>query len=138
MRPSRGRNAKWRAARPLVAGRSVATWLGDTRGAGSVTVVGIAAAIALAAVLVIAVGGALVVRQRVAGAADAAALAAADTASGRLPGVPCVAAAEVAAANGAELDGCLVEGLVVTVRAAAVVGALPVTATATAGPPSEE
>lgn len=138
MTPPRRRTARWLGARPALARQPVATRLSDTRGAGSVTVVGIAAAIALAAMLVIAVGGALVLRQRVAGAADAAALAAADTASGRLPGVPCVAAAEVAAANGAELDGCLVEGLVVTVQAGAVFGALPVTATATAGPPSEE
>lgn len=109
----------------------------DTRGAGGVAVIGIAAAVALAAVLVIAAGAALVARQRVAGAADAAALAAADTVSGRLPGVPCQVAAQVAEANAAEVTACVVDGLVVTVRAAGAIGAIPVTATATAGPPSE-
>jgi secretion/DNA translocation related TadE-like protein len=104
------------------------------RGAGTVTVVGIVAAITIAALVVIGAGAALVARQRIVGAADAAALAAADVASGRLPGAPCSVAGEVAAANGAALDGCIVDGLVVTVGVTGSLGAILIAASATAGP----
>ncbi len=77
----------------------------------------------------------LVIRTELSGAADAAALAAADVARGISPGVPCVMAASVATANGALLDECRVDGVIVTVRVSAVVLAFSVTAAATAGPP---
>ena len=77
----------------------------------------------------------LAVRQAVAGAADAAALAAADVASGLVSGYPCATAALVAAANGAAVASCAVDGLVVTVSASRDILGLAVTATATAGPP---
>lgn len=71
----------------------------------------------------------------VSGAADAAALAAADAASGRVPGDPCAAAAGLARANGAELAGCVVDGATVTVETRRWAGPIALTATATAGPP---
>jgi secretion/DNA translocation related TadE-like protein len=79
---------------------------------------------------------ALVVRAEMTGAADAAALAAADVARGIYPGVPCVIAESVAKANGALLDECQVDGVIVTVRVSAWVFVFSVTATATAGPPN--
>lgn len=75
------------------------------------------------------------VRQAVAGAADAAALAAADTASGILPGYPCDAAAATVAANGSGLASCEVDGLVATVTATRYLLGFAVSARATAGPP---
>ena len=67
-------------------------------------------------------------------AADAAALAAADTASGLVPGYPCERAAEIAAANGASLVACETDGLVATVAVSRTLLGIAVTAAATAGP----
>lgn len=77
----------------------------------------------------------LAARQALAGAADAAALAAADTASGRIAGYPCDNAERVAAANGASLQGCDLDGLVATVTAGNTIVGIRVVSTATAGPP---
>ena len=93
--------------------------------AGAVTLTG-----ALAAV-----GAASVAGQRIAAAADAGALAAADSASGAVPGVPCDRAAEVAGAFGAAVDACAVGELVATVTVSLRLGPLTAHATARAGPP---
>ena len=84
-----------------------------------------------------AVGGAAVTAQRVAGAADAAALAAADAASGAVMAAdaPCVLAARVAAASGATLTGCAVDGFVATVQVQAAYAGLAAVSRARAGPP---
>lgn len=105
------------------------------RGTGSILALAVLATIVSTLLLVAPLCHALVVRAEVAGAADAAALAAADTARGIYPGVPCVIAASVATANGARLSECRVDGVIVTVRASAAVLTFSVTATATAGPP---
>jgi secretion/DNA translocation related TadE-like protein len=81
------------------------------------------------------VGSAAVLGQRLAGAADAAALAAADAASGAVPGIPCELAETLAAAASVELAACEIDGLTATVTLAAWFGALPATASARAGPP---
>lgn len=78
---------------------------------------------------------ALIERQRVAAAADAAALAAADVALGREPGVPCLVARQVATVNATQLDACVVDGVIVTVRVLSTAAILPITVVATAGPP---
>ncbi len=78
---------------------------------------------------------ALTTRQLTANAADAAALAAADTASGLVPGVPCVNAADAARLNGADLTACSVEGLEALVSASRAVLGVTVTVDARAGPP---
>ncbi len=103
---------------------------------GSGTVVTLGAALGLLAVLLMLLPLAVVLasRQSVTGAADAAALAGADVASGLLPGYPCQEAARVAAANGAELAACAVDGLVVTVTASRSLLALTIAESATAGP----
>jgi hypothetical protein len=77
----------------------------------------------------------LSVRQSVIGAADSAALAAADVAVGIVPGVHCEAAEQIVAANGAVLTGCVADGLVVTVSADRSFLGLHLRAVATAGPP---
>lgn len=84
-----------------------------------------------------AVGGAAVTAQRVAGAADAAALATADVASGAVSTgeEPCAAGARVAAAFGVTLTDCTLEGLVATVQVQAVYAGLAAVSRARAGPP---
>lgn len=72
------------------------------------------------------------------GAADAAALAAADTASGALPGVPCEAASRTAEGNGASLTACSVDGLIAAVAVAREVVGMTIDARARAGPPGAE
>ena len=105
------------------------------RGAGSVLGVAIIATMLCLVALALPLYAVLVVKQSVAGAADAAALAAADVRVGIVPGEPCAVAAAVAAANGAELAGCAVDGLVVTVTARRAFAGFAVGVSATAGPP---
>jgi len=105
------------------------------RGAGAVLALAIVGALVLVTVAVLALGAALVVRQRVIGAADGSALAAADAASGAVAGAPCDLAAVVADSNGATLTDCRVDGLVATVTVSASVGPVPFSARSTAGPP---
>jgi secretion/DNA translocation related TadE-like protein len=94
--------------------------------------VGCAATLSLGLVLA---GSAAVFGQRLAGAADAAALAAADAASGAVIGVPCEMAETVARSAGAELSRCEIDGLTATVTVSATFARLPAAATARAGPP---
>ncbi|MGV8897552.1 MAG: Rv3654c family TadE-like protein [Rhodoglobus sp.] len=103
-------------------------------GAGSILSVAIIGAVMALTMMLAPLYIGVVARRSVAGAADAAALAAADTAIGRVPGVPCDAAAVVAGANGASIVSCTVDGLIVSVTAQRTVLGIPVTAAATAGP----
>jgi len=105
------------------------------RGAATVVTVGLMAAIVALTAMALPLYSVLVVRQSVAAAADAAALAAADVAVGRAAGSPCVVAAHVAAANGASVTSCTLDGLVATIVASRLVLGFSVSATATAGPP---
>ncbi|MDJ0334271.1 hypothetical protein QMG83_03435 [Salinibacterium sp. G-O1] len=103
-------------------------------GAGSILSVAIIGAVTALTMMLAPLYIGVMARRTVAGAADAAALAAADTAIGRVPGVPCDAAAAVAGANGASIVSCTVDGLVVSVTAERMVLGISVTAAATAGP----
>lgn len=103
--------------------------------AGAMASVGMVAVAATLTVTFAMAASAAVFGQRLAGAADAAALAAADAASGAVIGVPCERAAEVAAASGAALTECGVEGLVATVTVSSRFGLVPASARARAGPP---
>ena len=97
-----------------------------------------AAVLAVATVLVVTVlaaSGWLVERERTAGAADAAALAAADVVAGVVPGSPCARAGETAAAGGARLVACDVDGATATVAVESLRPGPVVAARATAGPP---
>lgn len=125
------RGQRWEWRRPRWAPR-----LRDERGAGSVLALAIVAALVAVTALALPLYLVLATKQAVGGAADAAALAAADVRVGLEPGEPCAAAASVARANGAELGACEFDGLVVTVTAHARVAGLAVEASATAGPPA--
>ena len=103
--------------------------------AGTLLSVGVVVCSATLSVALVTAGAASVFSQRLAGAADAAALAAADAASGLVGGAPCVRAGEVAAASGAQVIACDLDGLVATITVAATFVRLPATASARAGPP---
>jgi secretion/DNA translocation related TadE-like protein len=108
-------------------------------GSASVASVSVVVVTAVLAVAALAGAQALAERSRVAGAADASALAAADVVAGLVAGEggPCARAASLAGANAVELDSCEVDGTAVTVvvtGSAALLGVV-VRAAATAGPP---
>jgi len=104
--------------------------------AGTILSVGIVGCAATLAIAFTAVGAAAVSSQRLAGAADAAALAAADAASGVVEGAPCERAAEIAVAAGSELAACELDGVIATVTVTGTFGRFAATASARAGPPS--
>ncbi|GHD02933.1 Rv3654c family TadE-like protein [Zhihengliuella salsuginis] len=121
--------------------------LDGARGAGTVLMVGLAAAVLLAGAAVLTIGQAAVAATRATTAADLAALAAADTARGVTDGETCAVAARVAGRNGARVTSCALgnpEGTVVDVSVAVRLGegigvlegvGLEARATARAGPP---
>ncbi|MDQ1583732.1 MAG: hypothetical protein QOF36_1786 [Microbacteriaceae bacterium] len=126
------------AAGRFAAGRFASGRFASERGAGSLLAVGVMASVLAVTSMVITVSLALAVKQRVTGAADAAALAAADTASGAMPGYPCDVASAVARLNGAELHRCELSGMVATVSAGAGYLGFDISVAARAGPPGEE
>lgn len=102
---------------------------------GTALAVGVLAGCATLTIGLAAIGAAAVTGQRLAGTADAAALAAADTASGAVSGHPCARAGEIAASSGASLVSCEVDRLIATVTVSGAFGTVVVTASARAGPP---
>ena len=102
---------------------------------GSAAAVGIVAGVAVLAAALATVGGAAVTGQRLASAADAGALAAADAASGAVPGDPCERAAEVAETFGGRVEACDLDELIATVTVSMPLGPLTARASARAGPP---
>lgn len=107
----------------------------DDHGAGTITAIGVLALCLLLATLLAPATAIAPARHLAAAAADAAALAAADTRSGIHAGDPCEQAARLAAAHGAALRACVIDGAVVTVEAAVGTAFVAVVAAATAGPP---
>lgn len=105
------------------------------RGAGTMLMLGVIASVVLLTLVAIPLLGLLVVAQGVHNAADAAALAAADTASGAVSGFPCAAAEHAAVLNGAAVTECRVEGLIarITVQRDYLGWSIP--GRARAGPP---
>ena len=104
------------------------------RGSGSILAVAILGALFAVTAVLVPVLALLPAKQLVQGAADAAALAAADTASGLMPGVPCEMAARAAELNAARMTGCTVHGLIATVSVAGSAGLFPISSRARAGP----
>jgi len=104
-------------------------------GSGSVLAVAVIASVVALTLMLVPLAQALVLKQRVVAAADAAALAAADTASGALAGFPCDAAERAARLNGAGLGRCRIDGLIATVSARSTSWGLNITVLARAGPP---
>jgi len=103
--------------------------------AASIATAGIVCAVGIAAVGLVGVGAAAAESQRASGIADAAALAAAETLAGFSAGEPCERSGRVAAAQGADVTSCEIDGLVATVAIRTRFGAIAVTAVARAGPP---
>ncbi len=105
------------------------------RGAGAVLMLAIVAAVVLVGVVAVGLAAGLAARQRLIGASDLAALAAADAASGAISGQPCELAAQVVRAGGGRLSRCQVDGLVVGVTVLGSFGGIPLEAHSAAGPP---
>ncbi|MBH0009836.1 hypothetical protein I6E58_10900 [Salinibacterium sp. SWN1162] len=97
--------------------------------------VGLVATVIVITALVVPLYWALSVRHALAAATDAAALAAADTASGLVAGYPCDNAELLAGVNDAHIKECVVDGRIVTVTASRRILGILVTTSATAGPP---
>ncbi|MGM1029820.1 MAG: Rv3654c family TadE-like protein [Actinomycetota bacterium] len=108
--------------------------LRDERGSGAAVALAIATAALLLGMLVVGAGTASIAQSRAAAAADAAALGAADALAGYADGSPCALAQAIAAASGARLADCLLDGLEAHVTTAVPVGPLTASATAIAGP----
>lgn len=106
-------------------------------GSGSILAVAIVGACVLLSAALIPVLALLALGQAVQAAADAAALAAADTASGAVAGYPCEAAGTAAALNGASVGRCSVDGLIATVAVERRVAGFVLNARARAGPPPD-
>ena len=106
----------------------------DDRGAGAVLAIALVMAVVVVGLAGVTLAAALSSRQHLIGAADLAALAAADAASGAIPGVPCEVAATVARGNGARLTGCEANGLVLSVTVSGSFAGIVITAAARAGP----
>lgn len=104
-------------------------------GAGTIVAVGLVGAAVGLALLLAPVATVGIARHRATTAADAAALAAADTVVGIAAGDPCGNAGLTAAANGAALERCELDGLVATVEVRVVAGWASIAARASAGPP---
>ena len=107
----------------------------DERGSITVIAIGMIAGVIALTGCIAGITAALVVKQRVAGAADAAAVAAADVVSGAVAGYPCERAENVARLNEASLIDCGVDGPIASVLVSAQVLAFEVRARARAGPP---
>jgi secretion/DNA translocation related TadE-like protein len=105
------------------------------RGSGAVAALGVIAASVVLVATIVPVSAALPARTALSGAADAAALAAADATTGAVRGEPCRNAELVAASARARLATCRVDGFVVTIRLERTFAGLPMHADATAGPP---
>ncbi|MET4099317.1 secretion/DNA translocation related TadE-like protein [Agrococcus sp. UYP10] len=105
-------------------------------GAGAALALAMATAAVLLALLVVGAGTASIAQARAAAAADAAALAAADALSGYADGSPCGLAQAVAAASGARLGACVVDGLEARVTTTVPIGPLTASGAAIAGPPA--
>lgn len=105
--------------------------------AGTALAAGVLTVVATLSLGLAAVGGAAVTAQRTAGAADAAALAAADAASGAIatPDDPCVLAERVAAASDATLSACTIDAFTATVQVRSAYAGLVAVSWARAGPP---
>jgi secretion/DNA translocation related TadE-like protein len=128
--PARASSSRARPIRPPTLGA-----FDGERGSGSVLAVAVLACVLVMTAAVVPTSAALVVKQRVVAAADAAALATADTASGLVAGVPCDAGRRIAQRNGAALTACSVNGAIATVTASSSWLGLPITVSARAGPP---
>lgn len=103
-------------------------------GSGSMLALGIGASFLILTIILIPLLGSFVLQQRAQGVADLAALAAADVASGRLPGFPCVLAESLVTRADFLLSECRTDELISRVIVRVSFGPFEVTARARAGP----
>jgi len=106
-----------------------------TRGSASVLGIGLVGASALLVIATGTVGHAVAVRVALDGAADAAALAAADALAGFVADEPCAVAQRAASLNGARLEACSIDGAIADIVVDTAVMGLHVSSRARAGPP---
>ncbi|MCU1472378.1 Rv3654c family TadE-like protein [Amnibacterium sp.] len=106
-------------------------------GAATVLAVGIVAGLLVLLAALMPVVVLLAAHGRASAAADAAALAGADTALGATAGIPCETAARVARANGATVVRCRQDGVDVRVDVTMTVLGVAVPGAARAGPPED-
>lgn len=104
-------------------------------GAGSVLAVAVLGAVVLVSGAAVLGLGALAAQQAVQAGADAAALAAADTLSGRSAGYPCDNAARAASLDQASVASCDTDGLIAVVSVSRSWSHFQLSARARAGPP---
>ena len=104
-------------------------------GSGTILGVAIIAATMCTTGLVVSAFAVLALQQSVHGAADAAALAAADTASGAIAGFPCEAAAQAATINGTSVSSCAIDGLIAEISVERAAGPFVLRSRSRAGPP---
>lgn len=105
-------------------------------GSGSMLTLGIGASFLILTFLLIPLLGGFVMHQRAQGAADLAALAAADVASGRQPGNPCETAEILVSRAGFSVLECRLEGLISRITVTTNFGPFELVARARAGPSS--
>ncbi|BDZ51635.1 hypothetical protein GCM10025867_38760 [Frondihabitans sucicola] len=120
---------------PLRARKACSRRARDDSGTITVLAAAIVGAVTATTLAIATAAGVLVERHRLGAGADAAALAAADVASGVVPGSPCEVATTVAAANRARIVTCETEGSSATVAVSSRVGPFVITVAATAGQP---
>lgn len=105
-------------------------------GAGTALVVGLVAAVAIVASTMLPLTLGFAKTRALVATADSAALAAADTASGALPGYPCEAAESAVLLGGATLVECRIDGVVASVTVADDILGVRAEASSRAGPPA--
>jgi len=110
----------------------------DERGAGSVLAVAIVTAVIVVTASALPLYMGFAESRRLAAVADAAALAAADTASGAVPGVPCEAAAAITGLSDVELVSCDAQRAIASVTVRGSIAGIALEARSRAGPPSAQ
>jgi secretion/DNA translocation related TadE-like protein len=124
--------------RPRFSRQDAALGFGSDSGAVSLLAVALLSIAVTTTATVLGASSLLIERHRLGGAADSAALAAADVASGLVAGEPCGAAASLARSNRARLRACDLDGSTVTVAVVSTGSGVPIEAFATAGQPTRE
>lgn len=111
-------------------------WRADS-GAGTVTTLALVAAVVTVTASVVLVASALITVSRAQSVVDDSALAAADSASGRIAGYPCTRAERLAGAAQILLSSCEIRGATARVTSMVTVLGFSLELRAQAGPPSE-
>jgi secretion/DNA translocation related TadE-like protein len=115
--------------------RKLTKMFASDRGSGSILALAVIGVTMMLTAVLVPAFAVLAVGQSVRNAADSAALAAADTASGAVAGMPCEMAAAAATLNGTSVADCVVNGVIATVTVTRSLGGFTMVTRARAGPP---